>query len=322
MEDMKWYYSNSFIAFCFATWFLILPPIAGFMLLKKQREILQQTYEELQEDLQGKTSLINRHIINVDSIVKQESKIKELEDERTNLDEYIRNIKQEKLEAFEQLLLKKEKNTLANLEKRLDELKTIRVADIEENINLIYRDSLKKLAVTELVTRLKKVSLEKESIKLNREVSRKVHQLRRLRKYMQLVKDDIVDLNEEHLMQTFGFYEPRYDFASSIDYKVQLEKVRNKQKEMVRDGMALNSITSWTLDNSLTKGRAMNRKNEKIVLRSFNNECEVIVDNVKYNNIEASEKKIRKAKEQLDKLNSYNRISIKDAFVDLKIQEM
>lgn len=57
-------------------------------------------------------------------------------------------------------------------------------------------------------------------------------------------------------------------------------------------------------------------------MRAFNNECEAIIDKVKFNNVEAIRKRIIKSFDDLNKLNSKMHISITPQYLDLKLQEM
>ncbi len=66
----------------------------------------------------------------------------------------------------------------------------------------------------------------------------------------------------------------------------------------------------------------MNNRNVRLTSRAFNNECEAAVANVRWNNVVAMEKRILRAKEQIDNLNASNGVVISDAYVDLKLAEL
>lgn len=66
----------------------------------------------------------------------------------------------------------------------------------------------------------------------------------------------------------------------------------------------------------------MNNDNMKMVLRAFNNECDVLISKVKFNNVDKIENQIYKVAEQIDKLNSRNKISILNKYITLKIEEL
>ena len=61
---------------------------------------------------------------------------------------------------------------------------------------------------------------------------------------------------------------------------------------------------------------------KKLLLRSFNNECDYCVDNVKFNNMEVNEKRIEKSYEALTKLGRIMQAGITDAYKRLKYEEL
>lgn len=132
----------------------------------------------------------------------------------------------------------------------------------------------------------------------------------------------VADLNDEASFQEFGFYKPKYDCMNSNEYANKIKSIRARQKAMVKEKTALSYFDQWTLDGSKSKGRAMNNDNMKMVLRAFNNECDVLISKVKFNNVDKIEERIKKAASQIDKLNTRNRISILTNYINLKIEEL
>ena len=105
-------------------------------------------------------------------------------------------------------------------------------------------------------------------------------------------KGQLIETNEEVLMQSFGLYTPRYTFMNADEYKARLLEIRAEQKDMVKNRTAVSGNTNWTVNNSEYKGRKMVSDMQKLLLRAFNSECDDVIEHVKYNNIEASEKRI------------------------------
>ena len=66
----------------------------------------------------------------------------------------------------------------------------------------------------------------------------------------------------------------------------------------------------------------MNNDNMKMVLRAFNNECDVLIEKVKFNNFEKIKSQIEKSADAIDKLNIRNKISITSQYLSLKIKEL
>jgi len=60
----------------------------------------------------------------------------------------------------------------------------------------------------------------------------------------------------------------------------------------------------------------------KLLLRSFNNECDYCVDHVKFNNIESSVKRINQSFEALNKLGTIMQVSIGQEYRQVKLDEL
>ncbi|MDQ0253350.1 hypothetical protein J2S74_000722 [Evansella vedderi] len=164
--------------------------------------------------------------------------------------------------------------------------------------------------------------LLKENEKIQKDIGSYEIKLNHLKEELRSKKDEIVILDEEILSQSFGFYEPKYGFENSEEYKNQLDIIREKQKQMASTKTATNHSNNWTVDGSKKKGEALNNDNIKMVVRAFNNECDAAVVKVKFNNVEAIEKRIRSAYRQLNSLNKKNRIEIKEEYLSLKLDEL
>lgn len=135
-------------------------------------------------------------------------------------------------------------------------------------------------------------------------------------------KHEIVELDDTILLQDYGLYDPVYNFATLEEYKDRLTEIRNEQKQLIRDKKAAVCSTTWTVNNSLRQGQAMTNQNIRQILRCFNDECDVLIDKVRFNNIEAYLDKIEKACNRLNKMNTKNCVYITDEYADLKIEEM
>lgn len=186
-----------------------------------------------------------------------------------------------------------------------------------------YKNQLEKLGALEYSEIQKNIdNAKKELESLNQEIITKNNSINNLDVEIKEKKLMIDDLTDEVSYQEFGFYRPKYDCMSSTEYAEKIKEIRTKQKNLVKDKKALSFSTEWTLDGSKAKGRAMNNDNMKMVLRAFNNECDVLISKVKFNNVERIEDRIKKVALQIDKLNTRNKISILQSYIDLKIEEL
>lgn len=139
---------------------------------------------------------------------------------------------------------------------------------------------------------------------------------------LQQAKKQLIETNEEVLMQSFGLYTPRYSFMNADKYKARLLEIRAQQKDMVKAKTAVSGDTNWTVNNNATKGKKMVADMQKLLLRAFNSECDDVIEHVKYNNIDASEKRITSSKDAISKLGAIMGVSIQPQYYRLKIEEL
>jgi hypothetical protein len=109
-----------------------------------------------------------------------------------------------------------------------------------------------------------------------------------------------------------GFHEPKYDFTHSALYKARLEGIRNEQKDCMSLGRATKGYVDEKTDKYLSK----------LMLRTFNNECDAIIDKAKWNTSESSYSKITSSYETISKLGAQFGISISFDYYSLKLEEL
>jgi hypothetical protein len=150
---------------------------------------------------------------------------------------------------------------------------------------------------------------------LAEEYSTARHTYETLKKELALLEENLEDIS-------FGIYRPHFTFETSAEYKAKLEASRDQQRQLVRAGRAAVCNAQWSVNNSKTEGTRMARQNTKLVLRAFNGECDAAVAKVTWNNITRLEERIRKAFEAINKLGTVLQVSITDAFLRLKLDEL
>lgn len=203
-----------------------------------------------------------------------------------------------------------------------EELKKIDVLTLEnEKINKMYKElSETKLSIEQMsVLELQKNISEKtnELATVNQSISEKTNflnevltRINNLLSHERNLQSQLTVLESDIAMEEFGLYKPRYDFASSLEYKDKLNVIREMQKAMIKSKSAVNYFENWTVDGSKAKGKKMTNDNIKMILRSFNNECEAAINKVKFSNIQSIEKRIQTSFNQHNKLNETNKVSL------------
>ncbi len=140
-------------------------------------------------------------------------------------------------------------------------------------------------------------------------------------KYTELKKE--ISLLEENLEDiSFGLYKPHFNFQTSEEYKTALESLRERERNLLRDGKAASCGVKWSVGNSEKEGQRMSKQYTKVMLRAFNGECDAAVANVSWNNIARMEERVRKSADAINQLGSVMHFSLTPEYLQLKLDEL
>lgn len=205
----------------------------------------------------------------------------------------------------------------ANENKRLQD----RVAELEALLSpeqqtvIDLRDEIAKLeALTE--------QHRKEAQKAETRVEHLQKKADRLEAEIAEKRAKSTSMDEMLLFESFGLYTPRFKFTKSEKYKARLDEVRQLQKTMIKNETAVLGAQNWTVNGSASQGKKMVKDMQKLLLRAFNSECDELVEKVKYNNFDASLKRIKASCDAISKLGNMMNISISDRYCKAKIDEL
>lgn len=250
-----------------------------------------------------------------------DEKLKEKQEELDNIDEKLKvleqekekeiddklNEKQEELKNLDEEYQKKEETKEKELNKKLKK-KQEELDNIDKTYEKIAKDKEKEIDV----------KLNDKTNELNNlviKINNNTRELNEIRKEIALVEETLD-------MQEYGLYEPKYNFINSTAYKERLDAVRKQQKQMIKDKTAAVGTSDWTINGDKRQGKAFINANIKQILRSFNNETEVIINKVKHSNVESSKKRIQKSFDQLNRLYERENVSLTKSYLNLKVDEM
>ena len=139
------------------------------------------------------------------------------------------------------------------------------------------------------------------------------------------LKSEIVTLDDDILMQSFGVYKPEYNLMNSVKGATMLQDIREKQMDMVKSKEAI-EFKQWIVNGSIKEGNElvedMTEDMIKLVLRIFNDECDSIIDKVKFSNIEVIENRIKTFFEDLNKLGNLTQVKIVPKYLNTKLEEL
>lgn len=160
----------------------------------------------------------------------------------------------------------------------------------------------------------KRLAAEKEEAKLT---------LQLLLQRVEEVRRSIVATEDVALLQEAGIYRYHHPLSDAVAYRAELERIESQVKEMAKkDGGAVLATTSWTVDNSAAKGRAMVSDFSKLMLRAFNAEADTLVRGLKPYKVEAAVERLLKVAQTIERLGKTMSIRIAEPFINLRVQEL
>lgn len=206
-------------------------------------------------------------------------------------------------------LKKKELNEIKQLHSQLERYKLISDIEVEAERQRKILDQ----AIGEKNQEIAK--LESSLTSLNSDYQSALEVYKNLRKEVSVFENKL-DLIE------FGIYEPIYDFEKSDDYREEQNKIIQRQKEMIASDTAAICLTSWTVEGSEAKGKAVVKVYKKLMLRAFNGECDVLISKVKWNNVNQMKERMHKLFDAINKLGKGFQVYIDSEYLYLKEKEL
>lgn len=180
-----------------------------------------------------------------------------------------------------------------------------------------------KIGAMDFLEVQKSIEFEKEKLAVVRqETQRAEREVAALAQRSSDLQGQILVWEETLLLESFALYEPKFKLITSQEYKARLDSVRDRQKMMIKGGDAATGNMDWTVNDSKAQGRKLVNDMIKLVIRSFNNEADACVDNVKFDNVELGEKRILKSFETCNRLGKIMSVEISRTYLSLKLDEL
>lgn len=191
---------------------------------------------------------------------------------------------------------------------------TNKIKELQKRITPVFEQNENM----EVLLKEKTISLES----VNCDLERKNEQLAAIESKIQKSQQDLLFLSDQIELESFGLYIPRYEFCSSDEYKEKLTSIRDDQKQMIKDNVALIFNENFTVNGNKIKGKQLLSDMSRLFLRSFNAECDAAVRDAKFSNFDRCKDRIIKAFESINKLGRINSMSISFQYRQLKLDEL
>lgn len=205
---------------------------------------------------------------------------------------------------------------ISNLNKNIDYLslaishKESELNDLNKNKNIL-EGILFDLNFTIPNLKEQKESLEKDILKLESN----------LNEYKTILDEYTIELNQYEEKLDFNLYSDLGFYDNNI-ISNSLSLVQDQLKQCIKNNNAVKCSTTWTINNSAKQGEIVVKNISKLILRSFNNESNLLISKVKIDKLSDYKNKIIKSYSDINKFAVYFNLFITDEYLKLKLKEL
>jgi len=276
-------------------------------LIEKKTKAIEELNIEYSNQAMYQTKEFEQKANDYDNLI--ELKNKELEDKSREYDELV----ERKSKEYKNLIELKGSD-LEDKSREYDEFVEKKNKEYDDLINLKTNQLEQKSNEYSILIETKTKSIEGLSLEYNN-----------LKSSIANLKSQIITLDDDILMQSFGVYKPEYNLMNSEKCSTMLEDIREKQIDMIKSHEAI-EFKQWIVNGTIKEdNQLLNDMTEdmiKLIVRIFNDECDSIIDKVKFSNIEVIENRIKKFFEDLNKLGNLTQVKIVPKYFNTKLEEL
>lgn len=137
------------------------------------------------------------------------------------------------------------------------------------------------------------------------------------------LRQHVVATEETAILQEVGIYRYRHPLDDSVAYRMELARIQDQIKAMVKkDGGAINATTSWQVNGSAAQGRRMVSDISKLMLRAYNAEADNLVRAMKPYKLDSAKERLDKVATTIAKLGTSMSIAVSVPYHRLRLREL
>jgi hypothetical protein len=131
-----------------------------------------------------------------------------------------------------------------------------------------------------------------------------------------------VVLDDEWVLQDVGIYRYHHPLENASAYSDRLDDLGARIADLVKAKGAIEMSNTFTLDNSLAKGRRMANDLAKLMLRAYNAEVDNSLRSLRAGNVVTAKRRVEASRAAIRKLGAMMQMQISDAFHALRLEEI
>ena len=155
-----------------------------------------------------------------------------------------------------------------------------------------------------------------------RERSEARAEILRARNELASIEESIVGARDRVELESRGLFDYEHVAEASAALASELASLRSEIKTANGYDRAIHASTSFTFNNSAAKGKAFVNQMRRIMLRAYNAEAENAVKTVKTGNLAPAQKRLVRAKEQIEKQGTMISLAVDERYHWLRLREI
>lgn len=164
--------------------------------------------------------------------------------------------------------------------------------------------------------------LNKYHSEIEQDVSRLRQERDEVESKVNILRSEVISLTNSREFQEVGLFDYEHPAESSTQLATELESVRSKIKNAIRNKDATTSVDGFTFNNSIAQGTRFSNALAKLMLRAYNAEAENAVKATRAGNLATAQSRLSKAADQIAKNGAMIQLQITDYFHHLRLQEL
>lgn len=147
-------------------------------------------------------------------------------------------------------------------------------------------------------------------------------QIARARNELTTVEQSIIGARDQIELEARGLFDYEHVAESSAALAYELADLRAAIKDSNRYDRAIHATSNFTFNNSAAKGKTFVNQMRRIMLRAYNAEAENAVKTVKTGNLGPAQKRLERAKEQIEKQGTMIDLAVVRNYHSLRLREI
>lgn len=131
-----------------------------------------------------------------------------------------------------------------------------------------------------------------------------------------------IELNDARVLQEVGIYRYHHPLENAAAFRERLTNIESRIASLVTSGHAIIKSSTFTFDNSLSKGRRMTSDLAKLMLRAYNAEAENSIRSLKLGNVHTAKRRLEASRASIARLGAMMEMHISEEFHYLRLEEI